>query len=395
MAPTVADTARRLQQLRCLVVIPTYNNAGTIGQVVRAVQHYATDILVVNDGSTDETLKQLEAFPTIRLMGYSRNRGKGYALRQALKVAAETGYRYMLTLDADGQHKPEDIPRFVEYIEQHPDRLLIGARNLTADNMPTRNTFANRFSNFWFRVETGIRLDDTQSGFRLYPVEALRPVHWVCSRYEFEVEAIVRAAWRGIPVVNIPIQVYYAPADERVSHFRPFRDFARISLLNTVLVVGAALYYYPQRLLRRLTPSNLKTQLRRHLANTPENRPRLAAAVGVGVCCGILPIWGYQLLAALFVAHLLRLNKIVAAIGSNISIPPMIPFILYGSVAIGAWIFGIPLTLSLPDLSLATLGSMIKVYLVGSIVLALLGGIFAWAITWAILLLTKRSTPHE
>ena len=255
----------RMRELGCIVVIPTYNNAGTIARVIADVQQYADDILVVNDGSTDDTRAILERVEGIRIHSYDENRGKGHALKCGLKLAYEWGFRYAITIDSDGQHYADDIPRFIERIEEVPDSLLIGARNLAADNMPSKNTFANRFSNFWYRVETGERLEDTQSGFRLYPLRKLQHIRFITSRYEFEVEIIVRAAWRGVRVENIPIKVYYPPQEERVSHFRPLRDFTRISLLNTVLVLYALLFYYPWRFLRSLTRERIANFFDRHL----------------------------------------------------------------------------------------------------------------------------------
>lgn len=237
----------RLKNLGCIVVIPTYNNAGTIAQVISSVQEFASDIMVVNDGSTDSTSEILHSIDGIKLLEYEKNQGKGYALKLALRTAYELGFTYALTIDADGQHYADDIPRFVQRIEEVPGSLLIGARNLTADNMPSKNTFANNFSNFWFKVETGRRLSDTQSGFRLYPLAPLDGMRFISGRYEFEVEVIVRASWAGVNVENVPIKVYYAPEGERVSHFKPFRDFARISVLNTVLVFFAIVYHYPSR----------------------------------------------------------------------------------------------------------------------------------------------------
>ena len=146
-------------------------------------------------------------------------------------------------MDSDGQHFADDIPTFIEKIEQKPGSILIGARNLRADNMPGKNTFANRFSNFWYKIETGNTLQDTQSGFRLYPLKQIKGIHLLTRKYEFEVEIIVRAAWKGINVENVPIKVYYPPKEERVSHFRPLRDFTRISILNTILVIYALLFY--------------------------------------------------------------------------------------------------------------------------------------------------------
>ena len=141
--------AERARRLGCAVVIPTYNNDRTLGGVIAGVRRYCADIFVVNDGSTDRTAEVLASTEGIRTIAYARNRGKGYALRCGLRAAREAGFRYALTIDSDGQHYPDDIARFIERIERRPDTLLIGARNLTADTMPARNTFAHRFSNFW------------------------------------------------------------------------------------------------------------------------------------------------------------------------------------------------------------------------------------------------------
>ena len=235
----------RLEALKCAVIIPTYNNVGTIATVIADVKKYASDVIVVNDGCTDNTAEVLAGIEGIRVIDYAKNKGKGYALKLGLKRAYEWGFDYAITIDADGQHYADDIPVFIDRIEEEPNSLLVGARNLAADNMPSKNTFANKFSNFWYRVETGNRLTDTQSGYRLYPLKPLQNIRLLTRRYEFEVEIIVRAAWRGINVENVPIKVYYPPVEERVSHFRPFKDFTRISILNTILVFYALILYYP------------------------------------------------------------------------------------------------------------------------------------------------------
>lgn len=387
--------AERARRLGCAVVIPTYNNDRTLGGVIAGVRRYCADIFVVNDGSTDRTAEVLASTEGIRTIAYARNRGKGYALRRGLRAAREAGFRYALTIDSDGQHYPDDIARFIERIERRPDTLLIGARNLTADNMPARNTFANRFSNFWYLVETGRRLEDTQSGFRLYPLRQLGRLRSLCSRYEFEVEVIVRAAWRGVEVENIPVKVYYAPDGERVSHFRPLRDFTRISLLNSVLVLEALLFYYPWRFFRALTRENIRRFIRRNITRSPESNARLAAAMGWGVLCGILPIWGYQMIFAGLSAHFMRLNKLVAIVFSNISIPPMIPFILYGSYWLGGRITGLPVELTLAEVTLRRMAECLAQYLAGSVALAVAAGAAVWAVSWCVMTLMKRTPSHE
>lgn len=385
----------RVAALNCVVIIPTYNNEATLAQVVADVKQYANDIIVINDGSTDSTSEILAKIDGIRKIEYAENKGKGYALKLALKKATEWGFRYAITIDSDGQHYADDIPTFVERIEQVPDSLLIGERNLTADNMPSKNTFANKFSNFWYKVETGKSLADTQSGFRLYPLEKLRNIYFITRRYEFEVEIIVRAAWRGVNVENVPIKVYYAPNEQRVSHFRPLQDFTRISILNTVLVLYAILFYYPWRFVRSLTAGNIKSFFKSNAFDSAHSNLYIAASMGWGVFCGIIPIWGYQMVFAGVTAHMLRLNKLIAVVFSNVSIAPMIPFILYASMVIGAYILDMRNIFSLHTVSLDNVGLSLGQYVVGSIVFALLSGLVVFAISYIVMLMCRRKVSHE
>jgi glycosyltransferase involved in cell wall biosynthesis len=235
------------------VVIPTYNNEKTFAAVIDSVLEYIASVIVVNDGSTDRTNEILTPYGgKIQLVSYAKNRGKGYALRCGFDCAEQMGFKYVLTLDSDGQHFADNIPYFVKAAEKNPDTLIVGNRNLTQDNMPKKNTFANRFSNFWFALQTGIRLPDTQTGYRLYPLKKMKRLRPFTSRYEAELEMLVRCAWRGIRLISLPVQVYYAPEGERVSHFRPGMDFVRISLLNTLFVFLAVVYGYPVKFFRSL-----------------------------------------------------------------------------------------------------------------------------------------------
>ncbi len=225
------------------VIIPTYNNATTIRRVIEDVEKYCSSIIVVNDGSTDDTANILQSIPLpIEVVSYPDNRGKGYALVTGFKKAKALGYTHAITIDADGQHFADDIPCFMEGLKNNPEGFIVGCRNLTEENMPRQNTFANRFSNFWFRLQTGINLPDTQSGYRLYTLSSLKGLNLITSRYESELELLVYAAWAGVDITSVNVKVYYPPAEERVSHFRPIYDFFRISVLNTVLCLGALLY---------------------------------------------------------------------------------------------------------------------------------------------------------
>lgn len=395
MSDTTMTYKERMSALRCAVVMPTYNNAATIAKVISDVKEYAADVIVVNDGSTDDTKDILSSISDIKVVDYPNNKGKGYALKLGLKKAYEWGFRYAVTIDSDGQHYADDIPAFIEKIEEKPDSLLIGARNLTADNMPSKNTFANKFSNFWYKVETGQTLSDTQSGFRLYPLDKLQKIHFITRRYEFEVEIIVRAAWRGVNVENIPIKVYYPPEEERVSHFRPLQDFTRISILNTVLVLYAFLLHYPWKFLQALTYSNIKNFIDKQVIHSKDTNLRMAAAMGWGIFCGIIPIWGYQMAFAGLSAHFMKLNKVVAVVFSNISIPPMIPFLLYGSMLFGSWILNIENVFSFENVSLSNVGQSLTQYIVGSFALATISGMLVFAIALITMIVCKRKSCNE
>ena len=227
-------------------VIPSYNNGGTVADVVRGVLRQGLPVLVVDDGSTDGTADALKDLP-IRVIRHPKNRGKGRALKTGLEEARRQGYRFALTLDADGQHEPGDIPDLVAAAGERT--LVIGSRNLMAAGMPSGNTFANRFSNFWFTVQTGRKLPDTQTGFRVYPLEDLPSLKLLTAQYEAELTLLVFSAWKGLKLVPVPVHVYYP--EDRVSHFRPFADFFRISVLNTVLCLLALVYGYPRMLTGR------------------------------------------------------------------------------------------------------------------------------------------------
>ena len=221
-------------------VIPTYNNARTVADIVRRTLAVCPKVIVVNDGSTDDTLA---------------------VLKLGLEAARRAGYDYAVTLDSDGQHCPEEIPLLTaaadgqQPVANSPQPILVvGSRNLQADGMPAGNTFANRFSNFWFRLQTGIRLPDTQTGFRLYPLHHLPCLALLTARYESELELLVFSAWRGVKLVPVGISVSYP--DDRVTHVRPFWDFLRISLLNSLLCLLAIVYGYPRMCLSKLKGKN-------------------------------------------------------------------------------------------------------------------------------------------
>ena len=245
------DIRQQLRDRKVCVIVPTYNNRGTVTQVLDRLQPYATDIMVVNDGSTDDTIKLLQAYEPkeakLEIVTYDQNQGKGHALRTGFRKAKELGFDYAITIDSDGQHYPEDMPHFMERLEEciaagRPDVIIVGNRKLQQENMPGGNTFANYFSNFWFALQTWQCLPDTQTGYRLYPLHHLHGLNLITARYEAELEFMVFAAWHGVKLESTPIRVYYPPREERVTHFRPCKDFVRIFILNTILFFTSFLF---------------------------------------------------------------------------------------------------------------------------------------------------------
>ena len=383
----------QFEQLKVCILVPTYNNAVTLDALLKDLQKLNAYIIVVNDGSTDETQNILDQYTGIHSISYSPNKGKGFALRRGFSAAISQGYQYAISIDSDGQHFARDIPAFLDCLEKNPGALIIGARNMDQSSVPGKSSFGHRFSNFWFKVETGIQLPDTQSGFRLYPVQRLQSMTFITRRFEFEIEVIVRSAWNGIPVTSVPVSVYYAPPGERVSHFRPFADFTRISILNTFLVFISFLYIRPRDLLRRLfLKQKWKEVFIDELFDPSQSNLRKSVSVAFGIFMGILPIWGFQLVSAIFLAVLLRLNKGLVIVFANISIPPMIPLIIYASYRFGAfWMPANAQVISLTKtLSLSAIRYNFKQYLAGSISLAIIAGLVTGLITYLLLQLFSK-----
>lgn len=245
----------RFDALKCCVIIPTYNNYATISRVLTDVLRYTRNIIVVNDGSTDATAAILNAFQDLTVIHIPSNKGKGNALKTGFKASEDLDYEYAISMDSDGQHFPDDLHVFLDTLEEHlpqqPNLLIIGARKMNDPSVPNKSSIGNQFSTLTYWLETGIKLTDTQCGYRLYPLKIVNQLNLFTSRFELEIEVIVKAAWEGVKVINMPVKVLYDP-EERVTHFKPWQDVARITLLNIYFVVIGAFYIAPRNLLRKL-----------------------------------------------------------------------------------------------------------------------------------------------
>jgi len=379
-------------QLKCCVIIPTYNNAATLRQIISEVLDYTNNIIVVNDGSNDETADILNSFTNLRTIVFLKNKGKGCALRKAIKYAYNEGFMYGISIDSDAQHMPSDLPAFLEKIKEEPEAIIIGSRSFKQANMPGKNSFGNRFSNFWFYIETGQKLPDTQSGYRVYPLFLLYKRHFFGRKFEFETEILVRSAWTGIKVTQIPISVYYPPKEKRVSHFRPFADFFRISLLNTLLVIYALLFIKPFRFVKALNRKNIREFFQREFIQSQDKDYKIIVSVMLGVLIGVSPIWGWQIGAALLLATLFKLNRMITFVTCNISIPPMIPLIIYLSYLFGGMVYKHELTyLSYStNITLETIEINLIQYLIGSFIFGTILSSFTGLVTLLLLKVFRK-----
>ena len=346
---------------------------------------YTNGIIIVNDGSTDDTENILQQHPELYHQTHSENKGKGSALRTAFKYAEELGFEYAITIDSDGQHYPDDLDVFLSELEKRktsdPPLLLVGDRNMGQDGIPGKSSNGNRFSNFWYLVVTGEELHDTQSGYRLYPIALINSLKLITWKFELEIEVIVKARWKGAEVRNIPIKVLYP--EGRVTHFRPFWDIVRIVLLYMWFVLVSFLYIHPRKKYRDFRKKGLRRFWKEDVLKSDEPAYKKAGAISLGIFVGISPFWGLHTLLVFSLAATFRLNKVLAFLFSNISIPPLIPFIVYASYQMGSLITGNGFNW---DLNLSNFKSGNEVfrgvwqYVIGSLSLAIISAICIWIV---------------
>lgn len=389
------EISTKISELKCCIIIPTYNNEKTVERVIDGVLQFTSNIIIVNDGCTDSTFNLLQNYQQLIQIHFPKNKGKGVALKKGFEKAVSHGYEYAITIDSDGQHYPDDIPVFIAELEKDRNCLLIGERNMVQETVPKGSSFGHKFSNFWYWIETGVKLTDTQSGYRLYPLLVLHKIKFYTTRFEFEIENIVRASWNGLKVKNIPIKVLYDP-NERVSHFRPIKDFARITLLNIWLVVVAILYIKPRDVYRRIKKKGLRQFFFEDVFISADSPIKKALSVTLGVFIGITPFWGFHLIIAMSLAVVFKLNKAIVFTFSNVSIPPMIPFIIFGSIKMGSWILGTNTTFNFKNLAAnIKLLSSIKEYIIGSFALATIAALVIGSTSYLLIKLKEKNSEKS
>ena len=229
--PAIADQTAQYkkggQGRRFAVVIPVYNHARNIESVARRALKLGFPVVVVDDGSTDETTDILGRVPGLLRLRHAVNVGKGAALMTGFEAAVEFA-DWAITLDADGQHRPEEAGRLVAAALEGPRAIILGCREgMIGRHVPWTSRFGRGFSNFWVWASGGGRRIDSQSGFRAYPLPEVFALKVKARRFQFEVEVLAKAGWQGLPIREVPVSVDYHPGAPRISHFRPFIDFCR------------------------------------------------------------------------------------------------------------------------------------------------------------------------
>jgi len=226
------------QKGRFAFVIPVYNHADSVAQVIKDAQALHFPVFVVDDGSTDDTPDRIAEIKGIHIICHKKNMGKGAALTSGF-MAASAVADWAITVDADGQHYPEDALKLIAAISGGMWSIVVGAREgMVGEHVPWTSRFGRKFSNFWVWISGGPALLDSQSGMRIYPLPQALYLGTKARRFQFEVEILVRARRKGVPVIEVPVRVKYNPAGSRISHFRPFIDFLRNSSTFTRLIFG-------------------------------------------------------------------------------------------------------------------------------------------------------------
>ena len=221
---------------RFAFVIPVYNHAATVAQVVEDAQALGFPVFVVDDGSTDNSYDQIKEIAGIQILRHEQNLGKGAAIITGF-TAASAVVDWAITVDADGQHYPQDARNLINAIPKNTRPIVVGARaNMVGEHVPWTSSFGRKFSNFWVRTSGGPAISDSQSGFRIYPLPEALNLGTKARHFQFEVEILVQAKREGIQVIEAPVRVNYNPNGERISHFRPFVDFLRNSSTFTRLI---------------------------------------------------------------------------------------------------------------------------------------------------------------
>jgi len=367
-------------------VIPAYNNQATVKSVAMECRSIIPQVVVVDDGSTDADVGTLLSNTGVVVLRHEKNCGKGEAILTALRHVKTQGGRFMITIDADGQHRPRDLEKFIPLLQRDETAIVIGSRRFETDSVPRRSRIGREIGNFWLRIEAGVSIEDCQSGFRAYPVKYLSQLKLSGSRFDFEAEVLARAVWAGLELRTVAVDVWYPEPRLRVSSFRPVVDNLRISCMHARLVRRRLLPLPHRRLVPsvedRLDPRVLLHPVKMVRALLSENATPglLGVSAAVGIFLATLPLITLHTVVIIYVTTRLRLNRVMAVSIQNLCMPPFVPMIcveLGYRIRYGHW-----LTEFSTKTVFAELHHRLFEWLVGSLVVAPVGAVLVGGIVF-------------
>ena len=319
------------------ILLPTFNNAATLREVVEGVLQLGHPVIVVDDGSDTPATTLLEGLAgDLMIETHRRNRGKAAALRTGFAAAAARGLTHALTIDTDGQHDLADAPALLAAAEADPTAFVTGCRDENDPDYPAKNRAGRRWSNLAIFLIGGRRVGDSQCGYRVYPLGMVAALPCRAGRYGYEAEMLVRSGWAKTPLAQVPVRTIYAPQDERVSHFKPWRDTLHAFAIYGRLG-GRALWPWPYRRWPALTaeqraarPSWWKRvaswfdprSLLAAARGDDVSRASVAAGLGLGAFVANLPVYPVQTVVAVYLAKRFHVHPVAAVAGSQAAFPP-------------------------------------------------------------------------
>jgi len=364
--------------------IPVYNNKETVADVALKCRSLIPQVVVVDDGSTDTDVEGLLSGSDITVLRHEKNRGKGAAILTALRYVRSLGGRFLITIDADGQHQPRDLERFIPLLQGPDTAVVIGSRDLREANVPRRSRVGSQIGNFWLRLETGASIEDCQSGFRAYPVRYVSQLKLSGSHFDFETEVLAKAVWAGLKLRTVAVDVWYPEPQRRVSSFRPVVDNLRISWMHARLV-GRRLLPIPHRRLLPAEKPYLDLRVLRHpikalrgLLEENATPSLLGMSAAVGTFLATLPLIGLHTVVIIYVATRLRLNRVVAVSIQNLCMPPLVPMLcleLGYQMRYGEWLTEFSTRTVVAELHQRLFEWLIGSLVVGPVAAALVGGV--------------------
>ena len=412
-------TATGPSEFRPVVVAPTYNNARMLYDVLTQISAQQLPVIVVNDGSTDDTPQILNRWTSEQQGGPSReavthpvNQGKAAGLLTGFATARERGFTHAVTIDTDGQLDPAQINDLLAAAREHPEALIVGNRDMTAPDYPPKSKTGRRVSNLMVRWESGLKVPDSQCGFRVYPLDLVKQLPCNVGRYGFETEILTRTAWAGVEVIPVPVRCKYDIAGGRISHLHPTKDTLRGIAMHLWLLLRAFIPFTrrlddPEH--RRLTGTIVFRLMRwfnpvrawQEVKHDPDGRSRFAFGLALGVFISNFPVYGIHTIMALYAAKKLKLHPVPLVVGSHLSTPPLTAPLVVLSIATGHLI----LKGSWPSLHAYTtetwgqyvwmLHKVMWEFIVGSLVFGAVTAGLTYVITLACLWFAKEETPSD